>query len=106
MNATGDLTNRSVRAALGFHRTGRAVGLSGSEDDGVGFSEVRVSVLQGSPFAVQYVVFCLFISVKIVAGETVVLTLGFIPHRHMRFDIFLFHHPGQHGCRAVSGVAD
>ncbi|MNN94627.1 hypothetical protein D3C81_2132870 [compost metagenome] len=51
MDAAGDLAERSVRAALGFHRTGNAVGLPGSEDDGVGFGDVRTLVLEGSPFA-------------------------------------------------------
>lgn len=43
---------------------------------------------------------------EIVARETVVLTLGFIPHRHVRLDIFLLHHLGQHRRCTVSGVAD
>lgn len=51
MDAAGDLAKRSARAALGFHRTGYAVGLSGSEDDGVGFCDVRTLVFEGSPFA-------------------------------------------------------
>ncbi|MNX53026.1 hypothetical protein D3C86_837170 [compost metagenome] len=51
MDAASDLAERSVRAALGFHRTGNAVGLPGSEDDGVGFGDVRTLVLEGSPFA-------------------------------------------------------
>ena len=55
MDAASDLANRSVRAAPGFHRTCRAVGLSGSEDDGVGFGDVRTLVLEGSPFAAQWV---------------------------------------------------
>ena len=40
MDATDDLAERGVRAALGFHRTGNAVGLPGSEDGGVGFGDV------------------------------------------------------------------
>ena len=51
MDAADDLANRSVRAALGFHRTGYAVGLPGAEDDGVSFCDVRTLVLEGSPFA-------------------------------------------------------
>ena len=41
MDAASNLAERSVRAALGFHRTRCAVGLPGSEDDGVGFGDVR-----------------------------------------------------------------
>jgi hypothetical protein len=37
MDAGSDLAERSVRAALGFHRKRSAVGLPGSEYDGVGF---------------------------------------------------------------------
>ena len=57
MDAASNLAERSVRAALGFHRTRSAVGLSGSEDDGVGvgFRDVRTLVLEGSPFAAQCV---------------------------------------------------
>jgi len=55
MDAAGDLAERSVRAALGFHRTGNAVGLPESEDDGVGFGDVRTFVLEGSSLAAQYV---------------------------------------------------
>ena len=51
MDAAGDLAKRIVRVALGFHRTGNAVGLPGSEDDGVGFGDVRTLILEGSPFA-------------------------------------------------------
>ena len=51
MDAASDLAKRSVRAALGFHRAVRAVGLPGAEDDGVGFGDVRTLVLEGSPFA-------------------------------------------------------
>jgi len=40
MDAADNLTSRRVGAALGFHRTGNAVGLPGSEDDGVGFGDV------------------------------------------------------------------
>ena len=40
MDAASDLAERSVRAALGFHRTGYAVALPGSEDDRVGFGDV------------------------------------------------------------------
>jgi len=43
MDAASDLAKRNVRAALGFHRTDYAVGLPGSEDDGVGFGDVRMS---------------------------------------------------------------
>lgn len=50
MHAASDLAERSIRVALGFHRTGNAVGLPGSEDDGVGFGDVRTLVLEGSPF--------------------------------------------------------
>ncbi len=102
MDAASDLANRSVRAAPGFHRTCRAVGLSGSEDDGVGFGDVRTLVLEGSPFAAQWVagwaaVFLgLFIPVEIVTRKAVVLALSFVPHRHMRLDVFFLHHPGQH----------
>jgi hypothetical protein len=65
-----------------------------------------------SPFAAQCVVgraavfLSLFIPVEIVARETVVLTLGFVPHRHMRLDVFFLHHPGQHRRGTVSGIAD
>jgi hypothetical protein len=40
MDAASDLAERSVRAALGFHQTRSAVGLPGSEDNGVGFGDV------------------------------------------------------------------
>jgi hypothetical protein len=40
MNVASNLAERSIRAALGFHRTDNAVGLPGSEDDGVGFGDV------------------------------------------------------------------
>ena len=53
MDAASDLAERRVRAALGFHRTGNAVGLPGSEDDGVGFGDVRTLILEGTPFAAQ-----------------------------------------------------
>ena len=102
MDAASDLAERSVRAALGFHRTRRTVCLSGSEDDGVGFRDVRTLVLEGSPFATQWVAgraavfLSLFIPVEIVTRKAVVLTLGFVPHRHMRLDVFFLHHPGQH----------
>ena len=51
MDAAGDLAERRVRVALGFHRTGNAVGLPGSKDDGVGCGDVRTLLLEGSPFA-------------------------------------------------------
>ncbi|MNS18494.1 hypothetical protein D3C72_501880 [compost metagenome] len=51
MDAASNLAERCVWATLGFHRTGNAVGLPGSEDDGVGFGDVRTLVLEGSPFA-------------------------------------------------------
>ncbi len=40
MDAASDFAERRVRAALGFHRTGYAVALPGSEDDRVGFGDV------------------------------------------------------------------
>ncbi|MNV76755.1 hypothetical protein D3C71_1701290 [compost metagenome] len=43
---------------------------------------------------------------EIVARETVVLALGFVPHRHMRLDVFFLHHPGQHRRCTVSGIAN
>ena len=94
MDVAGNLADRSARATLSFHQTRHAVGLPGSEDDGVGFRDVRTLVLEGSPFAAQCVagwaaiLLSLFIPVEIVARETVVFTLGFVPHRHVRFDIF------------------
>ena len=90
MDAAGDLAERSVWAALGFHRTGNAVGLPGSEDDGVGFGDVRTLVLEGSPFATYCIAsraavfLSLFIPAEIVARKAVVLAFGFVPHRHRR----------------------
>ncbi len=43
---------------------------------------------------------------KVVTGEAVVLALGLVPHRHMRFDVLFFDHPGQHRGGAISGIAD
>src|SRR5690606_3293223 len=97
MDAAGNLANRSVRAAPGFHQTRCAVGLPGSEDDGVGFRDVRTLILEGSPFAAQCVAgwaavfLSLLIPVEIVARETVVFTLCFVPHRHIRLDVLFLH---------------
>ena len=73
MDAASNLAERCVRATLGFHRTRYANGPPGSEDDGVGFGDVRTLVLEGSPFTAQCIAdqaavfLSLFIPVEVVA---------------------------------------
>lgn len=86
MDAAGNLAKRSVRAALGFHRTGYAVGLPRAEDDGVGFGDMRTLIFESSPFAAQWVacraavLLVLFIPLEIVTRKAVALALGFVTH--------------------------
>lgn len=112
MDAASNLAERCVWAALGFHRTGNAVGLPGPEDDGVGFGEGRTLILEGSPFTAQCIAgraaafLSLLIPMEIVARKTVSLALGFVRNRHMWLDLFFLYHPGQHRRGFVSGVAN
>lgn len=46
MDGANVLAERSVRSALGFHRTLSAAGLPGSEDDVVGFDECKCLFLE------------------------------------------------------------
>ncbi|MDI2144879.1 hypothetical protein KBJ94_22755 [Pseudomonas sp. ITA] len=68
MDAASDLEERAVRTALGFHRKQYAVALTGLEDDGVGFGDVRTLLLEGSQVTAQCV-----------AGRAAVFLRVFIP---------------------------
>ena len=69
------------------------------------FLKALHSLRNGLPVGQRYPS-ALFISMEIVARKTVVLALGLVPHRHMRFDVFLLQHPGQHRRGTLSGVAN
>ena len=53
MDAARDLAHRCVRTAAPFHRARRAIGLTGSIDDGVGLGDMGTHVLEGPPLAAQ-----------------------------------------------------
>ena len=50
MNAATDLANRCVRAAAGFHRATRAIGLPGRINNRIGFGNVGARVFEWAPF--------------------------------------------------------
>jgi hypothetical protein len=68
--------------------------------------------LEGTPLAAQglsggtAILLRRFISSKIADRETVIPALSFILDQHMWLDIFFVHHPGQHRCGSISGIAD
>jgi len=69
------------------------------------FLKARHSLRNGLPAGQRYSSASSF-QWKSLLEKTVVLALGFVPYRHMRLDVFLLHHPGQHRSGTVSGIAN